>query len=221
MTRLILVRHGESIYNADARIQGQQCEGLSELGHAQAKVTAAALSAAHPDAILITSDLQRTRETMAPLADALGRTPDEDARLRERSFGTWEGHLRVEVERDDADRWSRWVAGEEVIGEVGGETRDELAARVVPALEQLLAGDDAATTIAVTHGGPIWHGLHRLLGLAVPTLGGVNNCSVTELSTRRDRPPLLVRWNETAHLPLDLREGQPRQASSTAPPVGH
>jgi glucosyl-3-phosphoglycerate phosphatase len=220
MTRLILVRHGESIYNADARIQGQRCEGLSALGHAQAKVTASVLSAANPDATLVTSDLQRTRETVAPLADALGHTPVQDPRLRERSFGRWEGHLRVEVERDDADRWNRWVGGEEVIGEIGGETRDELAARVVPVLEELLVGDDATTTIVVTHGGPIWHGLHRLLGLVVPTLGGVRNCSITELRTRRDGGPLLVRWNETGHLPPALHEGQPRQVSTTAPPVG-
>jgi glucosyl-3-phosphoglycerate phosphatase len=220
MTRLILVRHGESIYNAEARIQGQRCEGLSELGHAQAKVTASLLSAARPDTSLVTSDLQRTRETMAPLADALGRTPVEDPRLRERSFGRWEGHLRVEVERDDADRWNRWIGGEDVIGEVGGETRDELAARVVPAFLELLA-DDAATTVAVTHGGPIWHGLHRLLGLAVPTLGGVRNCSITELRSRPDGGVLLVRWNETGHLPIELHEVLPQRASNTAPPVGH
>lgn len=232
MSRLVLVRHGESIYNADARIQGQQCAGLSRLGEAQAEATAAALAAAYPGARLVSSDLRRTRETIAPLAVALTREPEEDARLRERSFGRWEGHLRVEVARDDADRWRRWLGGEDVIGEVGGETGRELADRVVPAFEELLAATpDDEVTIAVTHGGPIWHGLHRLLGFDRPILGGVDNCSVTELGSfspaseigiDRDRSPRLRRWNEVGHLPVELREGWRLPANaSDGPPVGH
>ena len=224
MRRLILVRHGESVYNADARIQGQRCEGLSELGHSQAKATAAALAATYPDARLVMSDLQRTRETMAPLAAALAREPDEDARLRERSFGDWEGRLRVEVERDDPDRWARWVGGEDVIGEIGGESRTQLIDRVVPVFERLLIGmADDEVTIAVTHGGPVWHGLHRMLGLDQPILGGVRNCSITELGADVGAErPLLRSWNEVGHLPPELREGwRTRPTSTDGPPVGH
>jgi glucosyl-3-phosphoglycerate phosphatase len=246
MKRLVLVRHGESIWNAEARIQGQACAGLSEIGHAQAKVTAAALSASYPDAQLVTSDLQRTIETVAPLAAALGREPAQDPRLRERSFGDWEGHLRADVIAADPERWQRWLDGEDVVGEVGGESAAQLADRVEPVLRELLdTTPDAGVTIAVTHGGPVWHGTHRVLGLRPGTFGAVGNASVTEfLAFERPLrgkdgpgPVVLDRWNELAHLPLELRigwvpsvlgaaagEGSDRRdadrAASDAPPVG-
>lgn len=222
MSRLVLVRHGESIYNADARIQGQQCAGLSELGHAQAEATAAALATAFPEARLVVSDLQRTRETVAPLAALLEREAEPDPRLRERSFGEWEGRLRAEVVRDDAARWKRWVGGEDVIGEVGGETSEQLVARVVPVFEELLAGSaESAPIIAVTHGGPVWHGVHHLLGLPHPIFAGVNNCSIAELGAGSGSVPLLRRWNEVGHLSVALREGWSAPVSSSdGPPVG-
>lgn len=248
MRRLVLVRHGESVWNADARIQGQQCAGLSALGHAQARATAEALAAAFPDALLVTSDLQRTVETMAPLAAALGGEPRVDARLRERTFGAWEGKLRTEVAVEDEARWSRWLGGEDVIAEVGGESAAQLADRVEPVLRELLAATPhGGVTIAVTHGGPVWHGTHRVIGVPPGTLGGVNNASVTHLTawggttnspttatelaawggTDGDVPDsdevgtvVLDRWNETAHLPLELRTGSSPSKLSDAPPVG-
>ncbi len=222
MRRLVLVRHGESIYNAEARVQGQQCAGLSELGHAQAKATAAAVALAYPDARLFVSDLQRTRETIAPLAEAFAQEPVQDERLRERSFGVWEGHLRSEVVRDEPDRWQRWLQGEDVIGEIGGETSEELVARVLPVFTQLLADTpDGSTTIVVTHGGPVWHGVHRMLELDRPIFAGVNNCSITELSAGSSAVPMLRRWNEVGHLPVDLREGWLAPVAATdGPPVG-
>lgn len=227
MKRLLLVRHGESIWNAEARIQGQSCRGLSPLGFAQAAATAAALAARYPEAQLVTSDLQRTRETVAPLAAALGATPLEDRRLRERSFGSWEGRLRREVMHEEADRWQRWLEGEDVVSEVGGESAAELADRVAPAFEELVASTpDGSTTIAVTHGGSIWNGLHRVLGLPNPTLGGVDNTSLSTLLGHADGL-VLGSWNETGHLPEDLRSGavarrplEGQATSSDAPPVG-
>lgn len=225
MKRLVLVRHGESVYNADGRIQGQRCEGLTEVGHRQAAVTAAALAERFPDAELISSDLQRTRETIAPLVSRLGREARSEPRLRERSFGAWEGLRRDEVAERDPERWTRWAAGEDVVGEVGGESSTVLSDRVGSILGELLETTPPdGITVAVTHGGTIWHGLHRLLGLPAATLGGVDNASVTELvardvSTSGGRPPVaLHRWNELAHLPTQLRTAWPRLAPRR--PVG-
>ncbi len=221
MRRLVLVRHGESLYNAEARIQGQRCAGLSELGHEQAKLTALALAEAHPTARLVTSDLQRTVETTAPLVAALGRPAEEDPRLRERSFGRWEGRLRDEVIADEPERWQRWLVGDDVIGEVGGESTVQLADRVEPFLRALLAATPAeGVTIAVTHGGPVWHGLHRLLELPRPVLGGVDNCSVTEVGSPGEGAVLLLRWNEVGHLPHDLRSTWRSAQAANGPPVG-
>ena len=227
MRRLVLVRHGESVYNAEGRIQGQRCAGLSEVGHRQAMLTATALAVAFPEADLISSDLQRAQETIAPLARELDRTARVEPRLRERSFGAWEGWHRDEVAERDPDRWARWATGEDVVGEVGGESSLELAERVGSILTELLEGTpEGGVTIAVTHGGTIWHGLHHILGIAKGVLGGVNNASVTELVARDTSlqhghsTAILQRWNELAHLPVDLRTTwSGRSARSATTPV--
>ncbi|MEX1162815.1 MAG: histidine phosphatase family protein [Nitriliruptor sp.] len=218
MRRLILVRHGESIWNAERRIQGQACAGLSARGHAQADAVAVSLAAAYPDAHLVASDLQRTRETVAPLEVALERRAVLDPRLRERSFGDWERRLRDEVAATDPERWQRWLRGEDVVGEVGGESADALADRVAPVLVELLAATPAGgTTIAVTHGGPVWNGIHRLAGIAAGTLGGVDNASCHHLVTFADDGSQVIvdRWNEVGHLPADLHSGWAPSASET------
>lgn len=223
MRRLVLVRHGESRWNAERRIQGQSCAGLSALGHAQAEAVAVAVAADHPDARLVTSDLQRTRETVAPLEAALGRRAAVDERLRERSFGAWEGQLRDDVARADIDRWQRWLAGQDVVGEVGGESAASLADRAVTVLRELLATTPVGgVTVAVTHGGPVWQGIHELLGLPPGTFAGVDNASIHELVEFHGHVAL-DRWNAVGHLAPELRTTwvpTDPALSSDAPPVG-
>lgn len=224
MRRLVVVRHGESVWNAEGRIQGQSCAGLSARGHAQAEHLGRSLAAAYPHAELVSSDLQRTVETAAPLAAVLGVESRLEKRLRERSFGSWEGQLRDEVRLADDGRWQRWLDGEDVVAEVGGEPGEVIGERARAVFAELL--DDTpwgGVTIAVTHGGTIWHGTHGLLELAVPALGGVSNAAVAEfVIPDRARPEtvLLDRWNEVAHLPAELRTGPIRRATSDAPPAG-
>ena len=226
MRRLILVRHGQSVWNAEQRVQGQSCRGLSTLGRAQARVTAAALSAAYPHAALISSDLQRTVETVAPLEHELGVRAAQDERLRERHFGAWEGRLRTDIAVEEPERWERFRTGADLLDEVGGESSVALTARVVPVLRELLDGlADDEVLIAVTHGGPIWYGLHALFELPRPSLGGVGNTSVTELiawdgsveGIGADGAFALDRYNEVAHLPVELRTAwQPTRARAVS-----
>lgn len=219
VTRLVLVRHGESTWNAEWRIQGQAGSGLTEVGHEQAKHTAAWLADSYPEAALFSSDLQRCRETAAPLADHLGTGPTLDEGLRERRFGDWEGLLRRDVERRDADRWARWRLGEDVIGEIGGESSVTLARRASAAFEGILAQvADGGVAIAITHGGTVWHGVHELLGLSHGILGRVANTAIAEIVvdeewtgrsaelTAQTAPPRwLDGWNQATHLPAHLR----------------
>jgi glucosyl-3-phosphoglycerate phosphatase len=228
LKRLVLVRHGESLWNAEGRIQGQRCAGLSATGHEQAKAVARSLAESYPDAVLVTSDLQRTLETVAPLEAELGRAARVDAGLRERSFGAWEGRLREDVQREDVERWGRWVAGEDVVPELGGESGSQLIDRVVPVLRGLIVSTPVdGVTVAVTHGGPVWHGTHELLGMRRGTLGSVGNGAVTEFVTwtMRGAPDagetvVLDRWNQLTHLPSELRTTWSPRQSSDAPPVG-
>jgi broad specificity phosphatase PhoE len=223
--RLILVRHGESVWNVEQRVQGQTCRGLTDHGRVQAERTAEVLAARVTDALLVSSDLGRCRDTAAPLAIALGLDPIVEVALRERSFGSWEGFTREDLEREDPERYRRWRAGEDVIAEVGGESDRVLRVRAADVFSKLLglhglsdgagdvAGDEKAaiseaeTVIAVTHGGTIWYGVHELLRLAGYRLGSVDNASVTELVIGGRGPagldlqvPRMARFNETSHL---------------------
>ncbi len=232
MRRLILVRHGESEWNVERRIQGQSGTGLSERGHEQAKHTAAFLAEAFPDAVLLSSDLQRCLETLEPIADALGAEPTHDVGLRERDFGRWTGMLVTEVADSDPAVWDRWRRGEDVVAEVGGEGTDAFTARVLATLRRIIAGAPAhSTTICVTHGGPVWHGTRALLGLGTEVLGGVANAGITEFAIDDPAAPRLQAWNQTAHLPPELhtwrrasdvgnRADRDGDGTSDAPPVG-
>jgi broad specificity phosphatase PhoE len=206
LRRLVLVRHGESVWNVERRVQGHVCRGLTATGHKQAERTAEMLAGWLGEAAVVTSDLGRCQDTAAPIAAALGAHPAVDPVLRERSFGRWEGMDRDELERDDADRYRRWRSGEDVIAEVGGESDAALRARAAQVFATLLGGD-ADTVVAVTHGGTIWYGVHELLRMTGYRFGAVDNASLTELVVGRAGPagldpalPHLARFNETSHL---------------------
>ena len=214
--RLVLVRHGETVWNVARRVQGQSCSGLTDRGRAQAVRVGEALAERWPDAVVVASDLPRCRDTAAPLGSGLGREVHHHAVLRERAFGRWEGWSRDELVGRDGERYRRWRAGDEsVLAEVGGETDTVLQGRAGGAFRALLGLAEAAwpadvaaaeTVVAVTHGGTIFHGLVALLGLDPRRLGAIDNASVTELLLGAPGPapddgsPRLVRFNETAHL---------------------
>jgi glucosyl-3-phosphoglycerate phosphatase len=209
LRRLVLVRHGESVWNVEHRVQGQTCRGLTAHGHVQAERTSELLASWLGEAAVVSSDLGRCVDTAAPIAAAFGVTSVTDAALRERSFGRWEGLDRAGLEADDADRYARWRAGEDVIAEVGGESDAVLRERSSRAFAALLDAvqEGPDTVVAVTHGGTIWYGVHELLRITGYRLGAVHNASVTELVLGGRGPagldpalPHLARFNETAHL---------------------
>jgi glucosyl-3-phosphoglycerate phosphatase len=213
--RLVLVRHAESIGNAEGRVQGQSGTGLTSRGRAQARALAAALATETAGARLVSSDQARARETAEAIAIALQVTVEVDVRLRERAFGSWETRNHDEIAREDPDRWRRWRAGEDVIPELGGESSPQISARASEAFRDLISATPAdGITIAVTHGGTIWRGVHALLSLPSPTLGPVDNASVALVLDPRGALPgggglRLARWNEVGHLPAELRIGAP------------
>lgn len=224
MTRLVLIRHGESEWNAVRRVQGQSGTGLSERGRRQAERTACLAVEAYRGAILVASDLQRCRETVEPFADVFEADVELHEGLRERHFGDWTGMLATEIAEQDPDRWRRWKAGEDVVAEVGGEDTPTLVSRVTETIRGLIDRADGRPVVCVTHGGPVWHGTQTLLGLDERVLGGVANCGVTELDVDGDLGTRLVSWNQVAHLPPDLRLGQSRGGRPSddqeGPPVG-
>ena len=151
MTRILLARHGETDWNRVGRWQGHADPPLNETGRSQAAELAERLA---DDGIvaIYSSDLERARETAGAVANRLVLDVVEDEALREIDVGSWSGLTRAEVERRYPEGYARWLAGE--IGH-DGETREQLTARVVSAVERIAAEHQAGTILVVTHGGAI------------------------------------------------------------------
>ena len=150
--RILLVRHGESIWNAEGRWQGAANPPLSEAGRAQARELAAGVTGEGIDSI-VTSDLDRANETGRIVAAALGLPePSIDHRWRERDVGEISGHTRAEIDAKWPGLLEQWRRGE-LESMPGGEK--DITPRVVAALEALATEPTGACTLVVTHGGVI------------------------------------------------------------------
>jgi probable phosphoglycerate mutase len=203
MTTVLLVRHGETTWNRDQRVQGWVESALTDRGHEQAAALAGAISEAYDPDRLIASDLRRTRETAEHVARATGLSPTFDRDWRERDFGRLQGMNYEELffghPQYAVSQSGHWAAMERP---PGGESLLETRRRVLGAWESLLAGaGDDETVVVVSHGGP----LHLVLG-AVKRLDIVatimeqeqDNCALNELEASSN--PTIVRENDTSFL---------------------
>ena len=166
-TDLLVVRHGQSEWNAIGRWQGHADPALSELGRRQAAVAAASIGAVDG---IISSDLLRAAETAAIIAQQLGVGPVMiDERLRERDVGEWTGLTRSEINR----RWPGWI--DDLRRPEGFESVDSVLLRVVEALAAIWESSPRGSLLVVTHGGVI-RSLARSHGLddvPVANLAGI------------------------------------------------
>jgi glucosyl-3-phosphoglycerate phosphatase len=179
MTTLLLVRHGETDWNRDGRWQGHSDTQLNDAGREQARRVAGELGNVD---VIYSSDLARARETADIIAAQLGDLEvNVDRRLRERSFGAWEGRTASEIEAEFAEQHARWRAGNGA-GADDAEPFDAFGDRVRHFLEDLLAKHPGETVLVVAHGGSI-RVIHALAsGLDYVrdhrSIPGVPNCTV-------------------------------------------
>ncbi|HMI28342.1 MAG TPA: histidine phosphatase family protein [Gaiellaceae bacterium] len=179
MTTLLLVRHGETDWNRDGRWQGHSDTQLNDAGRAQARRVAGELGDVD---VIYSSDLARARETAKIIAAQLGDIEvNVDNRLRERSFGAWEGRTGPEIEADFAEQHARWRAGDGA-GADDAEAFEAFGDRVRDFLEDVLARHPGETVVVVAHGGPI-RVIHAVAsGLDYVrdhrSIPGVPNCAV-------------------------------------------
>ena len=169
MTRLLLVRHGESTWNAQSRWQGQADPPLSPLGEQQAEEAAERLSEIASITVVWTSDLVRARRTAELIAARLGvdRVRDEP-RLRERDVGSWSGLTRAEIE----ERWPGYLAARRSPPDFEGDVA--LLARTRAGLSAAVDGSRTGDVLVVTHGGVV-RTIERSLGATpdkLPNLAG-------------------------------------------------
>lgn len=151
MTQLILIRHGETLWNTERRMQGQLDSPLTERGVWQACRLGERLRAL-PFSALYSSDLPRARLTAQRIAEATGHAINSDARLRERHFGLFEGMTRAEMEQHDAEIYARFMSRDPQYAVPGGESPAGFFARCRVALEELAMRHANQTIAIVTHG---------------------------------------------------------------------
>ncbi len=200
--RLLLARHGQSVWNAERRFQGATDVALSDLGRAQAVALGQALRGFRIAAAYV-SPFRRAVETAEiALADAgVPLVPLDE--LRELSLGAWEGCTVDEVRAQDGDPYRAWLLAPHDCPPPGGEPLDVVAERMRAAVERIAAAhgpDD--DVLVVAHGGVISVYACALLGCSFNTLWRlrVDNASLTVV-----RPPRLVSLNDTSHLAAELR----------------
>lgn len=197
---VVLWRHGRTEFNASRRLQGGTDIPLDEVGRWQAQQAAQALSERLLPDRVVSSDLGRADSTAQALGDLIGVEVELDPRLRERSFGEWEGLTAEEI----AERWPAqydvWRSGHDP-QRAGAETRAEVAERMAAAVvEHAGRTQTGGTLVLVSHGASITLGLTTLLGLD-PTawrgMLGLHNAhwSVLRASAGEGRPP----WVLEAH----------------------
>lgn len=203
MTTALLVRHGQTTWNRDRRIQGWAPTGLTDRGRHQAEVTGSTLSTDYAIDRVIASDLRRCQETVDALTTPLDIPITYDARWRERDFGICQG-LTYDHFNQEFPEYSVEQVGSAAIDErpESGESLRDMRDRVVAGWEDLVtAAEPNETVLVVTHGGPLYsllgHITDRNLVSAIMDYTQ-DNCAVNEVRVDKD-PPDLVRENTTVY----------------------
>lgn len=204
MTEILLIRHGETDWNVEKRLQGHYDVALNAEGVRQAAALGRVLRDETLDAIF-SSDLQRARDTAQAIAALRGMTVQTDPGLRERCFGAFEGLIQSEIsERYPADfqAWKqRDLDARYTAGERQAETLREFSARAFATVARLAGMQGHRRIAVVTHGG-VLDTLYRHaydLGYAHARNFDVLNASVNRLKWDGARFHVL-HWADVAHL---------------------
>lgn len=200
VTRVIAIRHGETTWNVDTRIQGHLDIPLNDIGRRQAERMALAL-AEEPITAIYASDLTRAWETAEYLGRALGIEVTREEGLRERGFGDFEGKTFSEIEALLPEQSMRWRKRDPEFAPAGGESLLDLRSRVVTTAERLAAAHPGELIAMVGHGG-VMDVLYRAatrLDIQAPRTWALGNTAINRLLWT-PQGFSLVGWADTQHL---------------------
>lgn len=202
-TTVIFVRHGETAWNLEQRYQGQEDSPLSDEGLLQAKRVGEFLSRRKIDAIY-TSDLGRAVVTAQCIAEPHKLKPIVDKRLREMSFGVWEGLTRAEVSEQFPELFQARLNDSLAHPIPGGEEPQEVVGRFLDCLEEKLASHEGETIVFVSHGATLRLVLAHLLDIPLSKSQCLaqSNGGISELVFDKNSPCpwRVITINSTAHL---------------------
>lgn len=185
MTRVLVVRHGQSTWNAEHRWAGGGDPPLSELGRGEARAAAAELG---PRAVwaVVTSDLLRASQTAEIIAQELGLpSPKLDCRLRERGAGEWTGLTSQEIEIRSPGQLEAWRSGR-IVDPHGSESWDAFRARVLTALNEVRTGALGPRILVVAHQG-VLRVIESQLGVRLSHLGSLDAIRIRSDDRNGDR----------------------------------
>lgn len=201
-TRLLLVRHGESTWNRERRVQGQHDPPLSERGWQQAHELAERLAGSQ-FAAFYSSDLRRAWQTAQVVAEAVGRKPVPLPGLREIALGEWEGMTREALLEKFPNEWAAWSRKPSWDIVPGGEGARPFEERVLATIGEVLEGLASGDVLCLTHGGVIQVTLGSVVA---PSQGSdglfpflIENCSLSVLQRTGSRT-VVTAVNDTCHL---------------------
>ena len=200
-TRIIAVRHGETAWNVDTRIQGQLDVPLNDNGRRQAQRLARALAASEQISAVYSSDLSRAWDTAQSIAAAVGLQTITEPGLRERGFGSFQGKTFTELETQWPDETARWRTRDPVWAPPEGETLVAVRERVERATHALAQRHIGSQIVLVAHGGVLDMMYRCAAGLDVraPRTWALGNASINRLLWT-PQGLTLVGWADTAHL---------------------
>jgi 2,3-bisphosphoglycerate-dependent phosphoglycerate mutase len=200
LTRVLAIRHGETAWNVDGRIQGQLNIPLNHTGRWQAHRLALALAEESLDAVY-SSDLLRALETAQAVSAGSGCSIVTDVGLRERGFGEFEGLTFKEIEQRWPEQSERWRKRDPLFGPERGETLADFFDRSVSTVTRLASAHPGQTIAVVAHGG-VLDCLYRAAtrqGLQAPRSWQLGNASINRL-LYTPQGFTLVGWSDTWHL---------------------
>jgi 2,3-bisphosphoglycerate-dependent phosphoglycerate mutase len=197
---MILVRHGQSTWNREHRIQGQLDPPLSDEGRRQAELLGRRL-AGRRLAGFYTSDLKRAFETAEAIGALVDLKPEPTPGLREIYLGDWEGLRTEAIAERFPDAWARWTEEPDWDLVPGGEGAARFESRVIATLDEILDRHSHGDVLVVTHGGVIQVALHRVIGR--PSRGlfpfKIQNASISLIEERFGRM-VIGGANDVGHL---------------------
>jgi alpha-ribazole phosphatase len=201
-TRLLLVRHGRTSYNAEIRFMGQLDIPLDETGRAQIQAVARRLAGETPS-VIYCSNLGRAQDTARAIQSAMQSRPPVrvDERLTEGHFGDWQGRRYEDLRVEDGENLRRWEADRLGVSPPNGEALADLGRRVQGVYEEICAANPDKTVVIAAHGGSLQVLIVLALGLPLERYWQfhVSNASLTELQVY-DGEAALHLLNDTNHL---------------------
>ncbi len=200
MTNLYIVRHGQTEWNIQGKIQGHKNANLTEDGLKQGDKVAERMASEKID-IIYSSDLDRARITAEKISKTTGAKLIVTEELREMNFGVWEGEFFKDVKVSDPDGYMKWMKEPENLNIAEGETLEILEKRMEKVINKIVAENEGKNIVIVSHGTALKTLILHLLKMPLTNYKNLamDNVSLS-IVEKRDYNNVLKLYNDTGHL---------------------